>query len=59
MRTVPGPWDVHLGELGRSTASDLLGAETDELSLQVIELLLEVLLALAQELAGLNLSGRL
>lgn len=55
-------WDrevVHLGELRGSTASDLLGAQTDELSLQVIELLLEVLLALAHELVGLDLSGRL
>lgn len=41
-------------ELGGGTAGDLLGSELDELGLEVVELLGEVVLALAPELGGLN-----
>lgn len=51
--------NVHSGELGSGSASDLLHAKLTELGLQLIELLHEIILAFAPELAGLNLSGRL
>lgn len=50
---------VHLGELGSRATGDLLGAQADKLGLQLVKLLLEVVLALSHELAGLDLSGRL
>lgn len=49
----------HLGELGRSTTSNLLGAELDQLGLQLIKLLLEILLVLSPKLGSLDLAGRL
>lgn len=42
--------NVHLGELGGSTAGDLLDAEADELVLQLIKLLGEILLRLLPQL---------
>ncbi len=49
---------AHLGELGSGTTSDLLGAELAELSLELTELLGEVLLVLGPEGTGLDF-GRL
>lgn len=46
--------DLHLGELGGSTAGDLLDAEGDELILQLIELLGEILLGLGPQLCCFN-----
>lgn len=51
--------DVHPVELGRSTLRDLLDTKLAELSLQLIELLGEVVLALSPELSSLNLGARL
>jgi hypothetical protein len=45
---------LHLGELGGSTAGDLLDAEGDELLLELIELLEEVLLRLGPQLCCFN-----
>lgn len=50
---------VHSGELALGTTGDLLGAELDELGLQFLELSLELILVLAPEGLGLDLSGRL
>lgn len=50
---------VHSGELALGTTGDLLGAELNQLGLQLLELSLELILVLAPELAGLDLSGRL
>jgi hypothetical protein len=50
---------AHLGELGGGSTRNLLGAELTKLSLELSELLLEVLLVLAPERAGLNFCGRL
>lgn len=52
-----GP-NVHLVELG-ARGDDLLDAELAELSLELAELLHEVILALVPELDSLNLAGRL
>lgn len=49
---------AHPQGLGRSTVGDLLDAEGVELSLQLLELLGELLLVLAPELTSLDL-GRL
>jgi hypothetical protein len=49
---------AHPQGLGRSTVGDLLNAEVVELSLQLLELLGELLLVLAPELTSLDL-GRL
>lgn len=46
------------GELALGTTGDLLGAELDELGLQFLELSLELILVLAPEGLGLDLSGR-
>lgn len=51
--------NVHPVELGRSTLRDLLDTKLAELSLQLIELLGEVVLALSPELSSLNLGARL
>ena len=51
--------NAHLGELGSGSTSDLLGAELAELSLQLAELLLEILLVLGPEGTSLDFSGRL
>lgn len=51
--------NVHPVELGRSTLRDLLDTKLTELSLQLIELLGEVVLALSPELSSLNLGARL
>lgn len=50
---------VHSGELALGTTGNLLGAELDQLGLQLLELSLELILVLAPELASLDLSGRL
>lgn len=50
---------IHLVELRRSTASNLLSAQLHELGLQVIELLLKLLLVLSPERRGLDFAGRL
>jgi hypothetical protein len=50
--------NAHSQGLGGSTASDLLDAELAQLELQLIELLGEIILALAPELTSLDL-GRL
>jgi hypothetical protein len=50
---------AHLGELGSVATSDLLGAELAELSLELAELLLQVLLGLSPEGSSLDFSGRL
>jgi hypothetical protein len=50
---------VDSGELALGTTGDLLGAELNQLGLQLLELSLELILVLAPELAGLDLSGRL
>ena len=54
---------LHLGELGRSTAGDLLDTEGDKLILQLVELLREILLGLAPQLScfypGLHASSTL
>lgn len=52
-------YNVHPVELGRSTLGDLLDTKLAELSLQLIELLGEVVLALSPELSSLNLGARL
>lgn len=51
--------NVHPVEFGRSTLRDLLDTKLAELSLQLIELLGEVVLALSPELSSLNLGARL
>ena len=51
--------DVHLCELRRCTAGNLLCSELNELLLEFLELLLEIVLVLAPELGRLDLSGRL
>lgn len=50
---------AHLGELGCGSSSNLLGAELAELSLELTELLGEILLVLGPEGTGLDFSGRL
>ena len=42
-------------EFGRRASGDLLGAELTELGFEVLELLLEIVFALAPELAGADL----
>lgn len=54
---VRGDLFVHSGELGGGTSSDLLGAELNKLGLELIKLLLQVLLVLAPEGAGLDFGG--
>lgn len=51
--------NAHSGELGGSTARDLLDADLVQLSLELLELLREVILALSPELTGLDLGRRL
>lgn len=51
--------NIHPVELGGSTLRDLLDTKLAELSLQLIELLGEVVLALSPELSSLNLGARL
>ena len=51
--------NAHLGELGSRSSSNLLGAELAELSLELTELLGEILLVLGPEGTGLDFSGRL
>ena len=51
--------NAHSGELGSSTARDLLDADLVQLSLELLELLREVILALSPELTGLDLGRRL
>jgi hypothetical protein len=55
--------NLHLGELGRSTAGDLLDTEGNELILQLIKLLREILLGLGPQLScfypGLHASSTL
>lgn len=48
---------IHSGEFRRGTSSDLLDTELAQLSLQLIELLREVVFALVPELAGLDFGG--
>jgi hypothetical protein len=52
-------FNVHLGELSSGATSDLLSAQLAELSLELTELLLQVILALSPEGTGLDFSGRL
>jgi hypothetical protein len=52
-------WYAHLCELRGRTAGDLLNAQLTQLSLQLAELLLQVLLVLAPESTGLDFSGLL
>lgn len=51
--------DVHSVKLRRSTLRDLLDTKLTELSLQLIELFREIILALSPELGGLDLGARL
>lgn len=52
--------DVHSGQFRRSAAGDLLHAQLAQLRLQAVELLRQVIFALAPELAGLDFCvGRL
>jgi len=48
--------NIHLGELGRVTTSNLLCAKSNKLLLGLLELLVEVLLALSPKLGCLDLS---
>lgn len=54
-----GNQHAHFLGLGRGTAGDLLDAERAQLRLQLIQLLGEVVLALAPELTSLDLGRRL
>jgi hypothetical protein len=51
--------DEHLCELGCGTAGDLLDAQLAQFSLQLAELLLQVLLVLGPQRTSLDFSGRL
>ena len=46
---------AHPMEFGRRASGDLLGAELTELGFEVLELLLEIVFALAPELTGADL----
>ena len=48
---------AHPVEFGRRTSGDLLGAELTELGFEVLELLLQIVFALAPELAGADLGS--
>ena len=48
---------AHPVEFGRRTPSDLLGAELTKLGFEVLELLLQIVFALAPELAGADLGS--
>lgn len=56
---IGGLLDAHLAQLRLGTTGDLLGAQSHELLLELIELLLEILLVLAPKLLGSDLAGRL
>lgn len=51
--------NAHLAQLRLGTTGNLLGAQSHELLLELIELLLEILLVLAPKLLGSDLAGRL
>lgn len=51
--------NAHSGELGGSTARDLLDTKLVQLGLELVKLLREVILALSPELTGLDLGRRL
>jgi hypothetical protein len=51
--------NAHSGELGGSTASDLLDTKLVQLGLELVKLLREVILAFSPELTGLDLGRRL
>ena len=48
---------AHPVEFGRRASGDLLGAELTELGFEVLELLLEIVFALAPELTGADLGS--
>ena len=50
---------LHFMKLRGGTSGDLLGAQLAQLCFEVHELLLEIILALAPELAGADFCGRL